>query len=507
MSRNHSFVALFAGLSLLLAAMSSCSDGDNYVNALPADAALVASVNLNQLAAKGGVDNNMVQPLADAMKSELRGADALIERIVDNPLESGLDLREKVYFFVSPQASTAGMLARVSDRKKLATLIGVLEEQQLCEKPVESDGCTWTVVGGGMVAYTDAACLVMGNMAKSDPSSLQHRVSKLLRQKDGEGYAAGEDFGRLSGSRCDMAMFVSMDLLPRQYLAPLTMGVSADLDMKDVKSFVSLNFEDGKVVVEGESLTTDKLMNEMMEKQLEASREVEGSYLDMFPANTGLWVTGNVDGGKIYDLLCENPTVRRGFETSMMPVDFELIFNSIKGDMAMAIPDPFFSNRFIAYADVTDSHFLSTFENLKPLLSMTGGAMKLYDCGENEYEFRARDGSMMGLSRGAVSFWFGVKDGRFYVTNDRGLVDMKVTGLTLRGCKWGKQVKGKRFFMAVNIPDLQAEVPSGMGVMLPFLAVSDYITVESSGGKDVRMEWVMKNRSVNALRQIVSQYR
>ena len=456
----------------------SCTDSSKYVNALPDDAAAVVAVNLEQMAAKSGVDEKTAASFAEALKGEIQGADELVDRIAKDSSESGLDLKDKVYLFASPSGSLAGLLARVSDSGKVGRMLELLKQQQVCEEPVESDGCTWTVAGASLVAYTDAAFLIVAEPGRSDARTLQHRVSMLLRQGDGEGFAAGADFGRLKDAAEDVAALLSLDLLPRTYVAPLTMGVSAELNLTNVKCLATLNFEEGKAVLEAEPLIADKLMAEMLEKQRKASGRVEGTYLDLFPANTCVWMTGNMDGGKIFDLLCENPTVRQQFESSMMPVDFKLIFNSIKGDMALAVPNPAESGSFIAYADVTNRDFLQTFEDLKPLLALTGNA----------------------------SFWFGVKDGRFYLTNDRSLVGRRVPGLTLRDCEWGGRVKGKMFYLAVSVKDLAAKTASasGMAHVAPVLQLSDYVTVESADGKKVRMEWVMKDRKKNVLRQFTA---
>ena len=484
----------------------SCTDSSKYVNALPDDAAAVVAVNLEQMAAKSGVDEKTAASFAEALKGEIQGADELVDRIAKDPSESGLDLKDKVYLFASPSGSLAGLLARVSDSGKVGRMLELLKQQQVCEEPVESDGCTWTVAGASLVAYTDAAFLIVAEPGRSDARTLQHRVSMLLRQGDGEGFAAGADFGRLKDAAEDVAALLSLDLLPRTYVAPLTMGVSAELNLTNVKCLATLNFEEGKAVLEAEPLIADKLMAEMLEKQRKASGRVKGTYLDLFPANTGVWMTGNMDGGKIFDLLCENPTVRQQFESSMMPVDFKLIFNSIKGDMALAVPNPAESGSFIAYADVTNRDFLQTFEDLKPLLALTGGTMTLKNNGTDEYEFRMTDGSAINLPPGNASFWFGVKDGRFYLTNDRSLVGRRVPGLTLRDCEWGGRVKGKMFYLAVSVKDLAAKTASasGMARVAPVLQLSDYVTVESADGKKVRMEWVMKDRKKNVLRQFTA---
>ena len=506
MNRNC-FSLWIAGCLLLLA---SCADSGRYVDALPDDASAVMAVNLAQTLDKSGAEDKAAQSVADALKGELPDAGGLIDRIVDDPSESGLELKDKVYVFASSQGSVAGVLARVSDSGKVDRLLEELQKQQLCAEPVESDGCVWTVVGGkALAAYTDGAFLLVAETDGRNPEGLQHRASMWLRQKEGEGFAACPDFAKLKDSGKDLAAILSLDLLPRGYMAPLTMGVSADLRLEDVKSFVTLNFETGKAVLEAEAMVADKLVGELMDRQLEATGPVQGSYLDLFPANTGLWMAGNLDGAKVYSLLCENPTARQQLENSMIPVDFRRIFHSIQGDMVFAMPDPLASPGFIAYADVTDSRFLQTFEELRPLLALTGGTMKLMNVGADEYEFRMADASVLGSGTGALSFWFGVRDGRFYFTNDLSLRDSRVSGLTLRDNKWGKEVKGKRFFMAVNL-DAAGEAAGRSGMMrgLPFMGpaarLSDYLTLESADGKSMRMEWVMKDSKENALKQLLS---
>ena len=506
MFTNRFFWPVYGALVLMLA---SCADGGKYVNALPEDAAAVVAVNLEQMAGKSGADKSTVEAAVGALKSEMRDAEGLIDRIVEDPSESGLELTDKVYFFASPQGGTIGMLARVSSGSKMDRLMEVLQEQRICESLVESDGCTWTVVGGtALAAYTDEAFLLLADTDGGDPKDLQHRASMWLRQKEEGGFAAQFGFGKVKDSAKDVAALVSLALMPRQYMAPLTMGVSADLRLEDVRSFLTLNFEEGMVVLESELMTTDKLTERIWKMQMEATGEVKGNYMDLFPANTGLWMTGNVDGGKLYSLLCENPTIRRQFENSMMPIDFQMIFNSMKGDMVFAMPEPQRSAAFIAYADVTNHDFLRTFEDLKPLLALTGGTMRLVNLSQEEYEFRISDASMMGLGAGAASFWFGVRNGHFYLTNDRSLVDCRVPGLTLRNCEWSGEVKGKRYFVSLNLRMMGEESGmwtsvQGMSPVFFVLRLSDYLVIKSDDGKTVRMEWKMRNREENALKQLV----
>ena len=95
MFTNRFFWPVYGALVLMLA---SCADGGKYVNALPEDAAAVVAVNLEQMAGKSGADKSTVEAAVGALKSEMRGAEGLIDRIVEDPSESGLELTDKVYF-------------------------------------------------------------------------------------------------------------------------------------------------------------------------------------------------------------------------------------------------------------------------------------------------------------------------------------------------------------------------------------------------------------------------
>lgn len=484
---------LTLGVAFLL---TSCGEDNPYTNALPKDAATVVSLDLEGMVKKCDLDRQAQQAMGQLMKSTLKGsADALVDKIVKDPEESGLRLTDRVFFFMMPQAEMGGLLVRMADKDKLEELVEVLHGQQQCEAPADGDGCRWTVAGGGLLAWTDDAFLLLAG--NGNPRDWQHQASMWLRQKDGEGYAGTPDFGKLKEADEDMAMVASLNLMPKQYLSMATMGLPADLKLQDLKAFSTLDFQDGKAVLEVETMTENKVYKDLLKKQSEVTGPLDGSYLKAFPANTVGWMSAHVDGEKAYSLLRENPTIRQELDNSMMPLDFEAIFKAVKGDVALAMPEMSFSPGFILYADVTNSAFMRTFEDLKPLLAMTNGQMRLLDKGKDAYQFVAVDGSMMGAGRGPVSFWLGVKDKRFYLTNRESLIGSEVKGMTLEDCSWAKDVKGKLFYLNVNFQALSAALPQ-----LPYVGMLDYLTIESEGATKARMVLQMKNKKDNVLKQL-----
>lgn len=485
--------SLALGMACMLA---SCSGGNTYTNALPKDAAMVISLDVDGMVRKCALDEQTRKSVEQMLKTNLKGrADALIDKIMEDPEESGLRLTDRVFFFATPQTEMGGALIRVSDKDKLEDLIAVLHEQQACEAPADGDGCRWTIGGGGLMAWTDDAFLLVAH--NGNPKDLQHQASMWLRQKNEEGYSGTTDFKKLKDADEDIAMVTSLNILPKEYLTMATMGLPADLKLQDLKTFSTLDFQEGKAVLEVETMTDNKVYKDLLEKQADVMRPLKGSYLKCFPANSVAWMGINVDGEKAYELLRENPTVRQELDNSMMPLDFEAIFKAMKGDMALAMPEMSLSPGFILYADVTNSDFMRTFEDLKPLLAMTNGQMRLLDKGKNAYQFVAVDGSMMGMGRGPVSLWLGVKDKRFYLTNRENLIDSDVKGLTLDDCSWAKDVKGKRFYLNLNFQALSAALPQ-----LPYVGMLDFLTIEAKEPTKVRMVLQMKDHKENVLKQL-----
>ena len=143
------------GLMLLLAA---CSDGSRYVEALPADAALVAAVDVNGMARKAGlldVEGGTVRTwLKRTLGESLGESEAMLDRLMEDPSGCGLQFTDKVFVFVASGSEYAGALFRVKDVDDLEQFVELLRQQQLCDEVRESDGSSWTLMGGMLAAWS-----------------------------------------------------------------------------------------------------------------------------------------------------------------------------------------------------------------------------------------------------------------------------------------------------------------------------------------------------------------
>lgn len=502
MKIKHLYIPMIAML------MSACGNNSDYRNAIPSRSAAVVSIDINSISEKSGLsgetaNKELLGRLENMVKSGLASSEALIEKIFKDATESGLGLKDKIYVFAGEQAKIGGLLVKVTDSDKLEDILEVLRKQQVCSPVKETDGCKWTVIGSWLIAYNDAALILASDNKGAEPQGLVRQASMWLRQKKGEGFSATDDFKAIENKNGDLVLWSSLEVLPQEAVYPLTMGISAELKLKDVKALSVVSFLPGKTVVDVETMISDKVVKSAFEKKQLVTSEIKGNYLDMFPSNTPFWMTGNIKGGEFYDFLCGNPAVKRFFEKSMIPLDFRSVFSAINGDVALAMSGPE-GREFIAYADITSDDFLRSFETLKSLASFTGGQVVLKNYGDKGYEFKTYNGSLVGLPAGPVALWIGVKDGKLYVTNKESLIERRVLGLSLRNRKWGNRVEGQRFFMVSDLSSLNRildlkQLKGTMPSILAFFSGLDYLTVESGDGNNVRIEILMKDQKRNPL--------
>ena len=112
-------------LAVLIVFLAACSKTSEYTNVIPADASVVASINLKSLASKAGLDDKeneaAKQKILEALKSGMNAATfQQLEKIMKNPSESGIDVESPVYVFSSS-----------SDRKSTRLNSSHIEESRM----------------------------------------------------------------------------------------------------------------------------------------------------------------------------------------------------------------------------------------------------------------------------------------------------------------------------------------------------------------------------------------
>ena len=498
-----------AGMLASLLLIAACTPKTEYTNALPKNASIVVGMEMDDMARKAGLDTpsgeKVVNKLKNLVKGGLQGEAAqLAERIIGQPSESGLSFDDKVYFFATPHAEALAILAKVTNESKLETLLKVLEKESIATPLREESGCQWTQVGGALCAFNNGTFLLL-QPAKGDASGMKGTLLSLMRQKEGEGFASLSEFAKVEAEGNDIASVVNLSAIPYEWTTPLRMGLSGDIRLEDIKYFVSANFEQGKVSVSTESLIQNPKILSFFDAMDKVMQPIGGKYLDFYQGNTLAWAGGHIEGDELYRMLCQNPTIKQALDNPILPVDVEYIFSSVQGDFAIGW-DKLTSKNFLLYADVTNSQFLKTFEDLRPLLALTGGQIVLENVAKDEYLMRTYEGN----------YWFGVKNNRLYVTNNRSWADEagRTYGASLGVKPWAKEVKENRLYASLNLASMANELSlyrslamfgGAQNTMVAkfFTNQCEYLNVSMTDWRHGQAELALKDKNTNLLEILV----
>ena len=105
-------------LLVVLVLLAACSEKSEYIRVIPQDASVVGSFQIASLVQKSGLTESVDQTVLDKLKKNVvQGLPAeeakVVENILNNPSESGIDFKKPIYFFIQPDGETSGIVACV----------------------------------------------------------------------------------------------------------------------------------------------------------------------------------------------------------------------------------------------------------------------------------------------------------------------------------------------------------------------------------------------------------
>ena len=227
----------------------------------------------------------------------------------------------------------------------------------------------------------------------------------------------------------------------------------------------AVRFENGKMVADMQTIYKNKELRKMAETQMAALDKLNDKYMDAYPENTFCWMALRGNGAKLYEQLDKQKVFGSALMSMPFDIDLKPVFEAVDGTVTLGmnmldekIP------QVSLFAEVKNADFLQALINqLKPIISMAGRSMRLVPTGKDSYELQLADGSQFGMGQGPTSICIGVRDKRFYLTNDKLLLNEGVKGNSLVKAPWASEVSGKRFFMALSISSVRdlilSEVP------------------------------------------------
>ena len=497
-------------LGVLIVFMAACSKKAEYIHVIPADASAVASVNLNTLADKAGLNDKknegMKQKMMEALKSGMNAAAfQQLEKIMKDPSQSGIDIKAPVFVFTSKTFITPAMVAKVSNIDDLRASLDLMAKEGICQPIAEEDGYSFTTLQkNSLLVFNENAAVLTEAYGTSQMDVAKQTISTLLKQTEENSIMKNSGFKKMQNQKGDINFFASMDAVPKIYSQQISMGLSSQLDLSEVMAVGNLNFEKGKIALQIETYSDNAETDALLKKQAQAVKKLNTTFLQNFPESTLAFLNIGVNGAAFYDLLLNNEEFRRNVSLAKAE-EVKSLFASFDGDISIGLINVTMNSAptFAAYADAKNGNALKALYDKKKELKL-GRNEDIIQLGENEYVYKSNTNNV----------FFGIRNKQMYATNDELLYKniSKPVDKSIKDAGYVSDMKGKNVFFVINM-DAILDLPvvkmiTGFGgeeyqTYYRLAAQISYIAAFSDSEGKTETAILLKNKDVNALKQIV----
>ena len=245
-----------------------------------------------------------------------------------------MDLSVPVYFYYTSPGEV-GLVIKVSDEQKVKALFGKLSDQKACPALESKSGVQCVTLDKQVaVAFNESALLLIGDVNSS--ASLMDKGVALLTQKEEQSFMSKKDlFKAFNDLKGDMTCAVSYgSIMPAQYMDIMKSSLPENLKLSDINVLLSLNFEQGKIVIKGTSFFLGDEAKEWAKKSEAVVMPLKGLFLPQ--AEPLFWMGIGLKGDKLFDMLMEYPQ----YAQQMKPMEPMLrkVFSAIEGDFVISMP-------------------------------------------------------------------------------------------------------------------------------------------------------------------------
>ena len=495
-------------LTVLIVFLTACSKTSEYTNVIPADASVVASINLKSLASKAGLNDKenetAKQKVLEALKSGMNAATfQQLEKVMKNPSESGIDIESPFYVFSSSSFPYPTVVGKVSNEDNLHASLDMMAKEQICQPISEADGYSFTTMTGSLLAFNSSTVLVVNVSGTTQTEKAKEAITNLLKQTADNSIVKSGAFQKMEKQKSDINFLASMEAIPATYRNQISMGLPTEVKTEDITLVGGLNFEKGKIALKTENYTENEAVKALIKKQMESFGKANNTFVKYFPASTLMFLNIGVKGEGLYNLLSENKEFRNTISIAKADEVKEL-FGSFNGDISAGLINVTrnIAPTFMLYADVKNGNALEALYKNKQSLGMKRGE-DIIQLGKDEYVYKTK----------GMNIFFGIKDKQMYATNDELLYKNvgKAADKSIKDAPYASDMKGKNIFAAINadaILDLTVvKMVAGFGgqevkTYIELANKVSYLSM-SSEGEISEIDLCLKDKDVNALKQIV----
>lgn len=495
-------------LAVLIVFLAACSKQSEYTNAIPADASAIASIHLETLVDKAGLNDKEneaeKQKLLEALKSGMNAATyQQLEKVIKTPSASGLALNAPVYIFSSSQFPNATFVAKVSNEDDLNTSLEVMAKEEICQPVSEGDGYRFTTMSGNLLAFNETTVIIVPVKGTTQTEAAKKAIASALKQTADNSIVKSGAFEKMQKQKGDINFFASIMAIPSAYRNQAIMGLPSDIKPEDITMVGGLTFEKGKIALRTENYSENETVKALLKKQQESFGKTNNTFVKYFPASTLMFFNANLKGDEIYKLLSDAKEFRNTFSISKADEVKEL-FSSFNGDVSAGLINVTMNSAptFLAYADVKNNKALEALYKNKKQLGLKRGE-DILELGKDEYVFKSR----------GMNIFFGIKDKQMYATNDELLYKNigKAAEKSVKDTPYASEMKGKNMFIALNaeaaldLPVVKMMMGFGGKQIKTYFELASKVSYMSiySEGAISETDICLKDKNVNALKDIV----
>jgi hypothetical protein len=277
-------------LLLIVVFITSCSKkASKQTQYIPKDASAVFSINPKQLFDK--LNNNHVN--VDSIMKAATAGDTTMRWTMDDIKNSGIDMESDVFMFVQQAGSI------MSGQSSVIGFVGALHKPEDFEAFLKKkmpavqiqkahDYSYANLKNGFVTGWNDNVALIVdatsmnrqngGEASNANFGASQKALTTYFTQKEDASIASVDGFKNASKEKADMLLYTSSNSALAS-MPMLGMSKASDL-MKDLYSINTINFEDGKVVMDSKAYTNQMLADTLKNY---ASRKVDLDMIDHYP--------------------------------------------------------------------------------------------------------------------------------------------------------------------------------------------------------------------------------
>jgi hypothetical protein len=276
-------------LLLIVVFVTSCSrKGPKQTQYIPKDASAVFSINPKQLFDK--LKNNHVN--VDSIMKAATAEDTTMRWTMDDIKNSGIDMESDVYMFVQQAGSImsgqSSVIGFVGALHKPEDFEAFLKKKMPAIQMQKANDYSYANLKNGFVAgWNDNAALIVdatsmnmqtGQTSTGNFGASQKALTTYFTQKEDASIASVDGFKDAARGKADMLLYTSSNSALAS-VPMLGMSKASDL-LKDLYSINTINFEDGKVVMDSKAYT-NKMLADTLKNY--ASRKVDLDMVDHYP--------------------------------------------------------------------------------------------------------------------------------------------------------------------------------------------------------------------------------